>query len=484
VSDGEEDVVKVYESHGETASYVCLSHCWGAHQPIRTIKANLQDHKQGIARLCLPKSFQDAVSFVRRLRIRYLWIDSLCIVQDDGEDWQRESGKMCSVFAGAILTIAASKSSDARGGLFTKTRPEHMARAVQTVDYEGQAKEVYVRQPLPHITINRHEVDVRDGFPLLSRSWVYQERLLPTRVLHFGPEELFWECVQETQCECSTFDAADGVWHKPDKEQIRKAFEDGSIDEVAEEWRAIITRYSSYNLSFASDKLPALSGIAKFFQQHRNNDTYVAGLWKETLIRDLLWRATAGEFVKISPRRPQTWTAPSWSWASVAAEVYFAPSEMEFHARCRVRDVQCELAGLDTTGAVRLGHLKIHGQLFATKAEIREVPAEETPNPYRTQFGKNFGLYATKGWNAAAGSFSVDYDLSCTMKSGETLYCLLVGKDVHYETTHYYYYLVLKLLNAESGTFERVGLLEDELDLKHPGGLRFNPGVKGSITII
>jgi hypothetical protein len=116
--------LKSYESAGESlqARYICLSHCWGdaSNLPMRTTRSTLDEYKQRIRWSILPKTFQHAVMFTRKLRIRYLWIDSLCIVQDDVDDWLRESGKMCSVFQHSTLTLCATASQDSNGGLFSK----------------------------------------------------------------------------------------------------------------------------------------------------------------------------------------------------------------------------------------------------------------------------------------------------------------------------------------------------------------------------
>ena len=101
--------------------YVALSHCWGQTPSLRTTRSTLADHKRGIALSELPQSFADAVAIVRLLGVRYLWIDSLCIVQDDEHDWQRESGAMSAIYRDAYLVLAAARgASDAQGFLGTR----------------------------------------------------------------------------------------------------------------------------------------------------------------------------------------------------------------------------------------------------------------------------------------------------------------------------------------------------------------------------
>ena len=105
----QDDVVKLIEPEGATGRYFCLSHCWGLEQIITTTRANLQVHKREIPLNLLPQTFRDAVLLTRRLGIAYIWIDYLCIVQDDNNDWKVESGKMERIYRNAHLTIAATR---------------------------------------------------------------------------------------------------------------------------------------------------------------------------------------------------------------------------------------------------------------------------------------------------------------------------------------------------------------------------------------
>lgn len=98
--------------------YACLSHCWGTSRPSKTVAANLGSHKEEISWSLLPPVFQDSIAYVRKLGISLLWIDSLCIVQDDKEDWRIEAAKMASIYQNAYLVISASKSPNLEDGLF------------------------------------------------------------------------------------------------------------------------------------------------------------------------------------------------------------------------------------------------------------------------------------------------------------------------------------------------------------------------------
>jgi len=112
--------LRLYEpSPSEGAKYVALSYCWGKLGNLTTTMANIAGRKCGISWDLLPNSFRDAVTITRGLGMRYLWIDALCIIQDDKSDWEREAAKMGQVYENAFLTIAADGAEDPTRGILT-----------------------------------------------------------------------------------------------------------------------------------------------------------------------------------------------------------------------------------------------------------------------------------------------------------------------------------------------------------------------------
>ncbi|KAI8724343.1 HET domain-containing protein [Fusarium sp. LHS14.1] len=193
--------LRLLEPNGEKARYVCLSHCWGKTQQITTNRANLSSRKREILFTSLPKTFQDAVVFTRKLGLRYLWIDSLCIIQDSKPDWIKESAKMASVYQNSFLTLAATKSADSHGGCFST---DSSPRSGYPLSCGEKTIVVYVREEFPHWDDIQGSRLLQE-FPLLTRGWAYQERLLAPRVLHFCRGELVLECLRTTVCECCCF---------------------------------------------------------------------------------------------------------------------------------------------------------------------------------------------------------------------------------------------------------------------------------------
>ena len=186
--------IRLVETRNEYVDYICLSHCWGVGFVFKTTKENVDERIQVIKFSDLPKTFQDAVEITRKLGKRYLWIDSLCIIQNDSEDWQSEGLRMHETYGNAYLTIAASKTRGPDEGLFSKS-PHHKLGDFTFTLNEGESHVMKVRRKVQHF-------NSADGFPLLRRAWVFQERILSRRVLHFGPQELLWECMVREDCEC------------------------------------------------------------------------------------------------------------------------------------------------------------------------------------------------------------------------------------------------------------------------------------------
>ncbi len=187
------------ESLSPTAKYLALSHRWGApgkHRAFRTMKADDKGQQERIIEIDqLPKTFRNAIEVTRSLGVQYLWIDSLCIVQDDKEDWNRESKRMEQVFSSAYCTIAATCASGTDDG-FLKPRPER--QCVTIYGSESDAHPFYVCEAIDDFA---QHVDQNE---LNRRGWVLQERALSRRTIHFTKYQTYWECGEGVRCETLT----------------------------------------------------------------------------------------------------------------------------------------------------------------------------------------------------------------------------------------------------------------------------------------
>jgi hypothetical protein len=367
--------IKLHDTTGkdEGVKYACLSHCWGTPSTeilrVCTTPATITSYYQSISYETLPPTFQDAVSFTRKLEVPFLWIDSFCIIQEEpGKlDWQEQSSNMANIYRNAYITLAAAVSTNPRGGCHMKEdspRLHQIGPPVAVLKFEdGTERNMFSRQKFEHIA---------DALPLLDRGWVYQERTLSPRVLHFVGEELLFECRYTLDCECG----AEGIENKFERIRLWDDAENSVVGPNRQHglplglWYQVVSEYTQLSLSHSSDALPALSGIAKDFAA-KIGDEYVAGMWKRTLVLNLLWY-----FMEDAGHVTTPWTAPSWSWASRAfksgsARAHFLPVTKEL---ATVKDLVCQPSGADPTGGLKTtAHLTLETKAIAASLEYSDL---------------------------------------------------------------------------------------------------------------
>ena len=367
------------ETRGLTAKYVCLSHCWGQSQCIKTTRSTHDKWKSGIPWSMLPRTYQDAIVITRRLAIHYIWIDSLCIIQDDSADWERESSQMASIYGNSFLTIAATFAADGNGGCFPTYNVQLHDLSLHTP--AGEQHTIFVRKHLPHSPYSdRYDERTRNP-PLLERAWTFQEHLLAPRVLQCTQSELIWECSSALCCECSYLKPGDAFFKSayakattisrtkallPLDENCATIPEPillPQLSDVRTHWNELVQRYSKRRLTFFSDKLPALSGIAKQLQPLLGPG-YFAGLWEQDLLHGLFWEVQ----LRVYPRRTTEYTAPTWSWASVDGQVFY-PSQIDLSKpHAEIIAVRCLPSDQDPTGQVAPGaSITICAELVAVR---------------------------------------------------------------------------------------------------------------------
>ncbi|GAP88441.2 putative tol-like protein [Rosellinia necatrix] len=283
--------------------YATLSHRWGSPQQksLCTYKSNISELKQGIKISALPRTFQDAVCIAYGIGLQFLWIDSLCIIQDDIFDWETESKLMERVFSSAYCTIAASCSTGSGDG-FLKPRPARqsvMMRGLQDPDAAYFVCEM----------IDDFARDVEQS-ELNQRGWVLQERALSRRTIYFSERQSYWECGGGVRCETMT------------RMNNRKASFLGdpnfprSVDQFAkglriELFQYLYRQYSRLALSYPSDRPIAIRGLESRLVSTFGTSGGV-GIFDIYLHRSLLWRRAGNTLKAITSFRYSP--VPSWSW--------------------------------------------------------------------------------------------------------------------------------------------------------------------------
>lgn len=295
--------LRLVETVGEAGDYVALSHSWGKSRPLVTLTANIKAFKEDISLDHLPNTFRDAVSITKELGFQYLWIDSLCIIQDSPEDWAVQSLHMASIYAGATITICATGSSSDEDGIFVTrssvyqpldndtglrdTRACATATAVVSLSSGKSSKLSFFPQRINDggVGFLNHAIDPVTQDPLNSRAWAFQERILSPRKLMFGGDQMYWECKEVLFSE-------DGVRGRPNILLVEQVLNSETKQTGRERrkngWPSIVTAYSERQLTYLTDKMPALAGLAEEIGL-ATSSKYYAGVWSSHLWQDLLW---------------------------------------------------------------------------------------------------------------------------------------------------------------------------------------------------
>lgn len=341
--------------------YCTLSHVWaatvrGSGRTVQLLPDNIEQLQRCIPVGELPRTFQEAMKITRRLGYQYIWIDSLCIIQDptDITDFEREAVTMCDVYSNSSCNIAAVGLGNDLGSSANTNSP---------VDFCFTSRNPLDYVPCRIAKLNKNEaiyvglgeqakgpLSLRKS-PLVSRAWVFQERFLSPRILYFGAELLYWECRCYTRFEsrlvdyptsefndssrskflalCGISDVSsypDSVNSKTDtgvfniesgsiKEQSDGIINTGQVDgRLITFWHRIIEHYTETGLTYATDRLIALAGIVKAIK-NRSGLTYAAGTWLEFWPFDLLWKSS-GSGARRSEGTSRGTNLPSWSWVS------------------------------------------------------------------------------------------------------------------------------------------------------------------------
>jgi hypothetical protein len=375
------------------SKYMTLSHCWGQEQTARLLEDRLEHMLKGIGFNSLSKTFQDAITVVQRLGQRYLWMDSLCITQDSPAHWLKESMLMGEIYANGICNISATASHNGSGGLFFDRNPDDIYPIVVQVKENGATRLCSICDP------DLWNDNIINS-PLNQRAWVCQERLLSRCNLHFAANQVFWEC--NTTSACETFPAT-----LPP--EFKQAFQKQELNHFISRteaipsdveprnrppkfWNDIVSIYTSGALTFPTDKLVALGGLAAQMQRISKGE-YLAGMWRERLVDQLGW-FPLGEEKEFSD--PTEYLAPTWSWASFMQHVggvWRAPNVEG--TMFDIVDAQVELASSNPFGQVKSGRLVIKGKL-ARAAYCETKSGKKRTRQVNVQVDDRWELHSSK----------------------------------------------------------------------------------------
>ncbi|KAK0701316.1 heterokaryon incompatibility protein-domain-containing protein, partial [Lasiosphaeris hirsuta] len=260
--------------------YLTLSHRWGDDEHFKLTQSCLSSfHRDGIAFSTIPKTFQDAIVAARLLRHRYLWVDALCIVQDDPDDWAHESARMAAVYHNASCTISAHTARNSNDGFLDASLDPPPTLVLRSPRYFFNP-----RRTITHLTLLGSFTNQVAGSFLSQRGWVFQERVLSQRLLHFVQHHTFFEDHAGVVAD-DVGSANLPPLHRleDNKWSVTDSFH-GFVY-----WCRLIQKYSRCCLTYEKDRLPAIAGLAQSFSEMNDTGAYMFGLWERSLHMGFLW---------------------------------------------------------------------------------------------------------------------------------------------------------------------------------------------------
>ncbi|EAU31017.1 predicted protein [Aspergillus terreus NIH2624] len=379
----------------QRAHYTALSYCWGGQQSFTTTTKTYSSFQDRILPQDVPQTLQDAAIVTRQLDLRYLWIDALCIIQDDPLDVAIEINSMTDIYKNATVVISAEAASSAGEGFLSQRLPSSaIAFPISYFSLSTEDLTVSITGPRPEGKRYAYLVptDPRTPSALSTRAWIFQEFLLARRLLIFTPHGPLWIC-QQNPDSSSDFSVTDHeqnwLWRKyrdarqalcelsqpppPPPERHPTAFYPQRLI-----WSKLVSTYAPLLLTYARDKLSAIAGIAREFHSC-TGETYVAGLWATDLLLQLGWwrdelhhkqhRVLDAEMQIVPLQADVDGHVPSWSWASLPGNVagLNVPHAYRYEEETalRVLEWQVELLHAENPfGAVKGGFLRVEGFVF------------------------------------------------------------------------------------------------------------------------
>lgn len=260
------------------------------------------------------------------LDVQYIWIDSLCIVQDDYSDWEIEAEKMADIYRQSYINLAASAARDAHGGMvdlsslhISKVIPTAIVRYCATDPTErpteGESYEELMMRPTA-LKEEYRQLLSRESSPYFARGWVLQEVALAPRTVYFTTDQIMWQCRELFESEDGTWSAENVIPALDYSFTVENCFDFTSKVRAYSLWQMWLKSYATRELTYSSDAAAAAAGLINYYKSVTGH-TPMLGLWKETLHADLKWsiRGSASKGNETS-HSPSTSNFPSWSWLS------------------------------------------------------------------------------------------------------------------------------------------------------------------------
>lgn len=449
---GKEPTVRLSNDH-PFVPYAALSYCWGADQPAKTTRAKVGSYLNSVDFSTLPSTIQDAAIVTRGIGLSYLWVDAICIVQDDFNDVMEQLAQMHAIYHCSWVTIAAAEALTCNHGFLQPRAQWQPIRMRARLDENDPSDVLLVPQGKSW----------RSEAPLFRRGWTMQETLLSSRILLYGQRELIFLCLEGERCEGDV---------PSDIRYFQTFFDPGSNLYVQldhpDSWGYLVSAYSQRLLAVEEDKLLGIAALAENYGKTRAVGDYLAGMWRENFLEQCLWTTEPFPAVGREAKRPERYRAPSWSWASFDAQIssfgvsantpaMMMPETMGDNVTCQVVDVQTTLmvAG-NPYGLVSGGFLVIKGRM-------RQVV-------WQTEAGNwTPAGHLVKGVEGDGIDRRMTFEIDCPQEWEGKGDVLLWSLEICNSDTGRGYALLLREAEQEKGSFERVGRLDVREDFEGRG---------------
>lgn len=293
-------------------SYVALSYLWGFHPSgefLQALHSNIAEleHEGSLIRERLPATIHDAMEACKRLGQRYLWVDRLCILQDESDDKLLYINSMDAIYASAFLVLVVT-DGDMHAGIPGISRERPRWKESESVC----SMKLEVERPG-----FRNEIGIS---PWNCRGWTYQEGMLAKRKLYMTPYQSFYTCKVSIRSEDpSTVDLDPQAIHALSHSSVLKSLDESHGDLYTEQTFIDFTnhafRYTFRHLTNPSDILNAFTGVSQALWNNEENFLY--GLPRTYFDQALLWHPFAfkGAIPKWRESKKQYW--PTWAWCSI-----------------------------------------------------------------------------------------------------------------------------------------------------------------------
>ncbi|THV50986.1 hypothetical protein BGAL_0128g00220 [Botrytis galanthina] len=419
-------LVRLYVSRPDQKdNYIALSYCWGGPQNFTTTSSTLEHNMRGFDVDNLPLTFKDTVFMARKLGIRYIWIDALCIIQDSDIDKAREIEAMGDIFKNATVTISAASATSVDGGLFDHEPTPDLLEIPFCLPDKSLSK----------IYISRTQFPGEDKEPVNQRAWCFQESILSPRLLSFRSTELLWHCqslkdAPVAKSNCFYYETRAEV--PANIYGLDVAIEPKSAFSRAQNWNTIVESFTRRQLTNPEDRLPAIFGIAKELALVWN-DEHVFGVMRSTVERHLSWAVVHPYGLDTKHEIARNDRAPSWSWVSIDCEVRTTMPASHFHVGTKCLEI-------DDTPAC--GKIVLEAKVLSLKAHQMNSKQEKLLQEY-------YDVPEDLKAEACTLMLLGDYEIGDEKRFG----CSLS-------------FLILKRLS--NGYYQRVGLFDCWLNGRYP----------------